>query len=117
MHFLKEHFHSKHKKFNTNNSASQPKLVNVLAKTWLLKPIFNKKCLIFSLYVFFISIFANICIKNAQFNLFYQYMLLLTQVKLFSNLLNIKKEVGVTLLTAISLKDMLMVALKAKYCR
>ena len=43
-------------------------------------------------------------------------MLLLTQVKLFSNLLNIKKEVGVTLLTAISLQDMLMVALKVKYC-
>ena len=43
------------------------------------------------------------CIKNAQFNLFYQYMLLPTKVKQFSNLLNIKKEIGVILLAAISL--------------
>ena len=58
----------------------------------LLKPIFNKKCLIFSLYFSFISIFANTCIKSTQFNLFYQYMLLLTKVKTFLNLLNIKEK-------------------------
>ena len=72
-------------------------------KLGLLKPIFNKKCLIFSLYFSFVSIFANACIKSGQFNLFYQYMLLLTKGKQFSNLLNMKKEINVTLLAAISL--------------
>ena len=43
-----------------------------------------------------------------QFNLFYQYMLLLTNVKQFSNLLNIKKEVRVTLFAAVSLLHMSM---------
>ena len=55
-----------------------------------LNPIFNKK--MFSLHFFFIGIFANICIKNAQFNLLYQYMLSLTEVKRFSNVLNINKK-------------------------
>ena len=56
------------------------KVVNVLAKTWFTK-----------------TNFANTYIKNAQFNLSYQYMLLLTKVKQFSNSLEIKKEIGVTL--------------------
>ena len=43
-------------------------------------------------------------------------MLLLAKVKQFSNSLNIKKEIGVTLLAAFSLQDMLMAGLKAKSC-
>ena len=61
-------------------------------------------------------ILTNSCIKNAQFKIFYQCMLLLTKVKQFSKLKD-KKEVGVTLLTAIFLYDRLMAASKAKYCR
>ena len=43
-------------------------------------------------------------------------MLLLTEAKQFSNLLNIKKEKGVTLLVAISLIRYVMAALRAKSC-
>ena len=46
----------------------------------------------FSLYFLFINIFAKARITNAQFNHFYQYMLFLTKVKQFSNLLDIKKK-------------------------
>ena len=46
----------------------------------------------FSLYFPFINIFANARITNTQFNFFYQYMLFLTKVKQFSNLLDIKKK-------------------------
>ena len=42
-------------------------------------------------------------------------MLLLAKVKQFK-LINHKKEIGVTLLAAISLQDMLMAGLKAKSC-
>ena len=58
-----------------------------------------------SLYFsFFLQTHA--CIKNAQFYHFYQYMLymlLLTKVKQFSQLVKHKKEIGVTLLAVISL--------------
>ena len=70
----------------------KPKVINVLAKTWFIKPVFNKKRSIFSLIFPLYKYFANTCIKNAQFNLFCQYMLLLTKVKQFSNLLKIKKN-------------------------
>ena len=43
-------------------------------------------------FFLYLNVFANTCIKNTKFNLFYQYMLLLTKVKQFSNLLKIKKE-------------------------
>ena len=55
MHFLTEHLNSKQKKLNTNNSASKARML--WQKLGLLKPIFNKKCsifsLIFSLYKYF----------------------------------------------------------------
>ena len=38
------------------------------------------------------------------------------KAKKFSNLLKLKKEIGVTLLAPIFLKDILMAALKAKSC-
>ena len=46
-------------------------------------------------FFLYLNVFANTCTKNTKFNLFYQYMLLLTKVKQFSNLLKIKKEIGV----------------------
>ena len=67
----------------------KPKVVNVLTKTWV-KLVFYKKGL--AKFFLYRNIFANSCIKNAQFNIFYQYMLLLTKVKQFSNLLKIKKK-------------------------
>ena len=45
-------------------------------------------------------IFQNKRMKNAQFNLFYHYMLLLTEMKQLSNL-QIIKEIGATLLAVI----------------
>ena len=51
----------------------KPNLSMFWQKLGLLKPMFNKKCLILSLYFPFISIFPNTCIKNDQLNLFYQY--------------------------------------------
>ena len=87
--FLREHFNSKRKKLNTNYSASKAKTCQC---SGLVKPILNKKCVVFGLYFSFASIFANTLIKNPQFNLFYQYMLLLTGVKQFSKLLNKKRN-------------------------
>ena len=46
--------------------------------------------------------FANTCIKNAQFNLFCQYILLLNKVKQVFKLKD-KKEIGNTVLAVISL--------------
>ena len=79
----------------------KPKVDNVLTKTSV-RPVFYKKC--FAWFILYINIFENTCIKNAKFNIFYQYVLFLTKVKQFSNLKK-KKEVGVTLLTVISLYD------------
>ena len=70
------------------------KVVSDPAKTWFIK--INK-------HLKHINIFANIRIQNTQFNLFYQYMLLLTKVKQFLNLLKIKKGIGATLLATTSL--------------
>ena len=75
---------------------------------------FNKKVQFLASFFLDINIFANTYIKNAQLDLLYQYMLLLTKGKQFSNLLKIKKEIGVTLLASISLFDMSMASLKAK---
>ena len=36
MHFLRENFNSKHKKLNTNYSASKVKTCDILAKTWFI---------------------------------------------------------------------------------
>ena len=69
----------------------------------LLKPVCSKRFSILATFLRYINIFGNTCIKNAQFNLFYQYLLLLSNVKHFSNLLKIKKEMGVALLAAIFL--------------
>ena len=70
-------------------------------KLGLLRPIFNEKYSIFSL-IFPLYIFGNTYLKNAQFNFFYQYMLLLTEVKQPSNFIKIKK-IGVTLFAVIPL--------------
>ena len=72
-------------------------------KLGLLKSIFNKKYLYFSIYFFLMIIFADTCIKNAQFKLFYQYLLLLTKVKFFFKLIKHRKQIGVTILAVISL--------------
>ena len=87
MHFLRKGLNSKHKKLNTNDS-----VVNNWQKLDLLKPIFNKKYSIFTLIFHLYKYFANKYTKNAQFNLFYQYMPLFTKVKQFSKLLKTKKK-------------------------
>ena len=75
-----------------------------------LKPVFNKKMFNFwSIFFLHINIFANKCINNARFNLFYQYVLLLTKEKQFSNLLKL-------LFLLWFLFKMLMAALKANFC-
>ena len=43
-------------------------------------------------FFIYINIFANTYMKNNKFNLFYQYMLLFTNIKQFSNLLKINKK-------------------------
>ena len=73
-------------------------------KLGVVEPIFDKKCSIFSLtFSLYKNIFANTYIKNTQFNLFCQYMLLLTKVKQVFKLIKDKKEIGATLLAVISL--------------
>ena len=50
MHFLIGHLNSEHNKLNTNDSPSKAKSCQCSGKKLgLLKPIFNKKCSIFSL--------------------------------------------------------------------
>ena len=53
--------------------------------------------------------------QECQFNLFCQYMLLLTKVKVFK-LTKHKQELDGTPLAGISLLDMLIAALEAKSC-
>ena len=113
MHFLREHLNSKCKKLKTNYSASKAKTCQCSGKNLgLLIPVFNKKCLIFSLCFSFICIFAKTCVTNTQFNFFYQNMLLLTKVKQFSNLLNIKKKCVLLLLLDILCPDSKIMSLK-----
>ena len=55
-----------------------------------LKPVFNKKMFNFwSIFFLHINIFANKCTNNARFNLFYQYMLLLTKEKQFQKIIKV----------------------------
>ena len=59
-----------------------------LASYSLLKLIFNTTFSIFSLlFSLYINIVANKRIRNTHFNIFYRNILLLTNVKQFSNLL------------------------------
>ena len=55
MHFLREHFNSKRKKFNNNFLASKAKSFNVLAKTWFIKTNLQYSILVytFPLYNYF----------------------------------------------------------------
>ena len=64
------------------------KVINVQAKPGLLKPIFNRKCAFFRLIFLLYKCFC----KHTQFNLSYQYILLLNKVKQFSNLFKIKRN-------------------------
>ena len=52
-------------------------------KLGLVKPILKqtKKVQILASFFLYVNIFVKTCIKNAQFNLFYQYMSLLAKVK------------------------------------
>ena len=72
----------------------RPNVINVLAKTWFTKTNIQQKMFDFYLNFSFIyiNIFANTYMKNNKFNLFYQYMLLFTNIKQFSNLLKINKK-------------------------
>ena len=63
-------------------------------KLGLLKPIFHKKCSIFSLFFSLYNYFCKQVIKNAHFNPFCQYMLLLPKVKQVFKLMKDKKEIA-----------------------
>ena len=69
----------------------------------LLKPIFCKNVQFIAYFFLYINIFANTWIKNPHFNLFCQYILLLTKVKQVFKLIKDKKEIGDALLAVISL--------------
>ena len=89
MHCLREYFSSKHKKLITNHSASKAQNCQCFDKN-LSKTSFLHKMisLIFPLYRYICKLMHQEC----PFNIFYQYTLLLTNVKQFSNLLKIKKK-------------------------
>ena len=69
----------------------------------LLKPIFYKNVEFLAYFFLYVNIFANTWIKNPHFNLFCQYILLLTKVKQVFKLIKDKKEIGDALLAVISL--------------
>ena len=82
-------------KVDTYDSASRAKRYQFSSKNLIYQnqsPIENAQYIAY--FFLYINIFANTDMKNTQFNLFYQCMLLLTKVKQFSNLLKIKKKLS-----------------------
>ena len=100
MYFLREHLNSRHKKHNTNNSASKARSCKCSGKNLVYS---IKKCSIFSLISSLYKYSCKTWIKNAHFNPFCQYMLLLTKIKQVFKLTKDKKEIGVTFLAVIPL--------------
>ena len=114
MHFLWEHFKSKHKELNTKKFCIQSQKLSMFwQNTWYKKKQSLMQCLAY--FFLYLNVFANTCIKNTKSNLFYQYMLLLTKVKQFSNLLKIKKEIGVLIALLVRYTDGCPESMRSRY--
>ena len=89
---MKDYLNSKQKKLSTNGSLSKAKSCQYSDKSFVPQNqslIKNNQVLAY--FFLYKNVFANTCIRNAQFDLFNQDILL-TKVKQFSNLLEIKKK-------------------------